>query len=96
MSVVKLGLLTSDPLGYAPLPPAPALLTRTSVHAATGDEDVRWFSYDTRVHVPLTQVSCYLTHTTPETHRLIRENLQETPIYGGWVDSKVRAKGAGG
>ncbi len=33
-------------------------------------------------------MSCYLTHTTAETHRLIRENLQETPIYGGWVDSK--------
>ena len=53
-----------------------------------GDEEVRWFSYDTRVHVPLVQESCYLTHTTPETHRLIRENLKETPIYGGWVDSK--------
>lgn len=53
-----------------------------------GDEEPRWFSYDTRVHVPLVQESCYLTHTTQETHRLIRENLKETPIYGGWVDSK--------
>ncbi len=53
-----------------------------------GDQDERWFSYDTRGHVPLQQMSCYLTHTTAETHRLIRENLHETPIYGGWVDSK--------
>ena len=30
---------------------------------------------------------CHLTHTTPETHRLIEENLAETPVYGGWVDS---------
>ncbi|GAX75540.1 hypothetical protein CEUSTIGMA_g2983.t1 [Chlamydomonas eustigma] len=53
-----------------------------------GDEEERWFSYDTRVHIPREQVSCHLTHTTAETHRLIRENLKETPIYGGWVDSK--------
>ncbi len=53
-----------------------------------GDEDVRWFTYDTRLHRPLQQVSCYLTHTTHETHRIIRDNLKETPIYGGWVDSK--------
>lgn len=32
-------------------------------------------------------MSCHLTRTTPETHRLIEENLAETPVYGGWVDS---------
>lgn len=52
-----------------------------------GDEDVRWFSFDSRAHKLRDQVSCWLTHTTPETHRLLRENLHETPIYGGWVDS---------
>lgn len=57
--------------------------------ANAGDEDVRWFSYDTRVHNPREQMMCYLTHTTAATHRLIQENLKETPIYGGWVDSKV-------
>ena len=31
---------------------------------------------------------CHLTRTTPETHRLIQDNLEETPVYGGWVDSK--------
>lgn len=34
------------------------------------------------------QLACHLTRTTPETHRLIQENLHETPVYGGWVDSK--------
>jgi len=34
------------------------------------------------------QVSCWLTHTSAETHRILRDNLHETPIYGGWVDSK--------
>ncbi len=51
----------------------------------------RWFSFDPEVHVPRPQMPCYLTRTTADTHRLIRENLKETPIYGGWVDSKVRA-----
>jgi tRNA uridine 5-carboxymethylaminomethyl modification enzyme len=56
--------------------------------AAAGDEDVRWFSFDPSVHVPRPQMSCYLTHTTAATHKLIRDNLQETPVYGGWVDAK--------
>ncbi len=47
-----------------------------------GDKDVRWFSFDPEVHVERQQLSCYLTHTTPDTHKLIRENLHETPIYG--------------
>ena len=33
-------------------------------------------------------MSCYLTRTTAETHTIIRDNLAETPVYGGWVDSK--------
>ena len=53
-----------------------------------GDEEVRWFSFDLEVHVPRPQLSCHLTRTTPETHRLIRENLHETPVYGGWVDAR--------
>ncbi|WIA39385.1 hypothetical protein OEZ86_005490 [Tetradesmus obliquus] len=53
-----------------------------------GDEDLRWFSFDPSVHVPRPQMSCYLTHTTAATHTLIRDNLQETPVYGGWVDAR--------
>ncbi len=33
-------------------------------------------------------MNCYLTRTTAETHAIIRDNLAETPVYGGWVDSK--------
>ena len=33
-------------------------------------------------------MDCHLTRTTPETHKMIQENLAETPVYGGWVDSK--------
>jgi tRNA uridine 5-carboxymethylaminomethyl modification enzyme len=29
-----------------------------------------------------------MTRTTPETHQLIRDNLNLSPVYGGWVDAK--------
>ncbi|MGF1538128.1 MAG: tRNA uridine-5-carboxymethylaminomethyl(34) synthesis enzyme MnmG [Elainellaceae cyanobacterium] len=52
------------------------------------DEEVRWFSFDPEAWVEQAQMNCYLTRTTPETHRLIRDNLHLSPIYGGWVDAK--------
>ena len=63
-------------VNYAQLEPQP------------GDTDVRWFSFDPDVWVEREQLPCYLTRTTPETHRLIRENLHLTPVYGGFVDAK--------
>ena len=33
-------------------------------------------------------MSCHITRTTLETHKLIRENLHLTPIYGGFINSK--------
>ncbi|MFB2876293.1 tRNA uridine-5-carboxymethylaminomethyl(34) synthesis enzyme MnmG [Floridanema aerugineum] len=53
-----------------------------------GDAEVRWFSFDPEVWVEREQVPCYMTRTTAETHRLIRENLHLSPVYGGWVDAK--------
>lgn len=53
-----------------------------------GDEQVGWFSFDPQVWVEREQVPCYLTRTTAETHRIIRENLHMSPVYGGWVDAK--------
>lgn len=54
----------------------------------SGDQEVRWFSFDPDVWVEREQMNCYLTRTTDETHRLIRENLHLSPVYGGWVDAK--------
>ncbi|MFS7943774.1 putative mnmG domain-containing protein [Helianthus anomalus] len=31
---------------------------------------------------------CYLTRTTQMTHQLIKDNLQDTLTYGGWVEAK--------
>jgi tRNA uridine 5-carboxymethylaminomethyl modification enzyme len=71
----------------------PARVDRRSVNYDTlepqpGDSEVRWFSFDPEVWVEREQLPCYLTRTTPETHRLIRENLHLSPVYGGWVDAK--------
>ncbi|MBW4670509.1 MAG: tRNA uridine-5-carboxymethylaminomethyl(34) synthesis enzyme MnmG [Cyanomargarita calcarea GSE-NOS-MK-12-04C] len=60
----------------------------TKMQPQPGDEDVRWFSFDPEVWVPREQMPCYMTRTTAETHRLIRENLNLSPVYGGWVDAK--------
>ncbi len=32
------------------------------------------------------QIPCWLTHTTPETHRIIRDNLAGSALYGGLID----------
>lgn len=60
----------------------------THLELQLGDEEVRWFSFDPEVWVEREQLPCYLTRTTTETHRLIRENLHLSPVYGGWVDAK--------
>jgi tRNA uridine 5-carboxymethylaminomethyl modification enzyme len=53
-----------------------------------GDKEVRWFSFDPQAWVEREQMACYMTRTTAETHRLIRENLHLSPVYGGWVEAK--------
>jgi len=35
------------------------------------------------LHSP--QIPCYLTHTTPETHGIIRDNLARSSLYGGQI-----------
>ena len=32
------------------------------------------------------QLPCWLTHTTPKTHGIIRDNLPESALYGGLID----------
>lgn len=59
------------------------------LEAQYGDPITRWFSFDPLAHKCHTpSIPCYLTRTTAATHRIIEENLHETPTYGGWVDAK--------
>jgi len=33
------------------------------------------------------QLPCFLTHTTPKTHDIIRDNLSQSSLYGGYIKS---------
>jgi tRNA uridine 5-carboxymethylaminomethyl modification enzyme len=52
-----------------------------------GNEENQGFSYKTKVFKKISdQHLCYLIHTTPETHKLINDNLGESAMYGGKVE----------
>jgi tRNA uridine 5-carboxymethylaminomethyl modification enzyme len=71
----------------------PARVDRRSVdysqmEVQPSDTEQNWFSFDPSAWIEREQMNCYLTRTTAETHRIIRENLHLTPVYGGFIDAK--------
>ncbi|AUS98504.1 tRNA uridine-5-carboxymethylaminomethyl(34) synthesis enzyme MnmG [Clostridium thermosuccinogenes] len=65
----------------------PARINRRSIDFSKmeeqpGDERIVPFSFETD-EIEKEQVSCWLTYTTEETHRIIRENLHRSPLYSG-------------
>ena len=51
-----------------------------------GDDDPTPFSFRTK-QIPLRQITCHIAHTTPETLRLIRENVHRSPMYSGQIEA---------
>ena len=52
-----------------------------------GDERIVPFSFTTDPEsVQIDQISCWLTYTNPETHKIIRENLERSPLYSGMIE----------
>ncbi|OUQ12773.1 tRNA uridine-5-carboxymethylaminomethyl(34) synthesis enzyme MnmG [Lachnoclostridium sp. An14] len=52
-----------------------------------GDERVVPFSFSTDPEtVQKDQVSCWLTYTNEETHRIIRDNLDRSPLFSGAIE----------
>ncbi len=52
-----------------------------------GDERVVPFSFTTNPEdVQIEQVSCWLTYTNEETHEIIKENLDRSPLYSGMIE----------
>ncbi|MBV8114881.1 MAG: tRNA uridine-5-carboxymethylaminomethyl(34) synthesis enzyme MnmG, partial [Silvibacterium sp.] len=51
-----------------------------------GDADPTPFSFRTR-EIPQRQVSCHIAYTTPETLRIIRENVSRSPMYSGQIQA---------
>ncbi len=55
-----------------------------------GDEPPPLFSFKNRgKRPPLPQVPCFITYTTPETHKIIKNSLNRSPLYTG----KIKARG---
>ena len=50
-----------------------------------GDEPVVPFSFLTDGATLKNRAMCYLTYTTPETHRIILDNLHRAPMYSGAI-----------
>ena len=68
----------------------PARINRKSIdfskmEVQKGDEDIVPFSFEDEIK-PFKQVDCYLTYTTEETHKIIRENLHRSPLYAGKIE----------
>ena len=68
----------------------PARINRRSIDFSKmeiqkGDENIIPFSFDDKID-NIKQVDCYLTYTTEETHKIIRENLHRSPLYAGKIE----------
>lgn len=52
-----------------------------------GDEKIIPFSFSTDPEsIQKEQVSCWLTYTNEETHRIIRENIDRSPLFSGMIE----------
>ena len=52
-----------------------------------GDETMMPFSFDYDT-IERPSLKCYITYTNEETHRIIRENIHRSPLYGGKIVGK--------
>ena len=69
----------------------PARVKRGSIDFAglevqPGDEPVTPFSFETDPAGLFNRTVCHVTYTNEETHRVIRENLQYSPLYSGKIE----------
>lgn len=56
----------------------------TKMEEQKGDETIVPFSFTNKAEdIQRNQVSCWLTYTNPETHEIIRENIDRSPLYSG-------------
>jgi tRNA uridine 5-carboxymethylaminomethyl modification enzyme len=50
----------------------------------SGDEPAPFFSFTEKIH-PLPQMPCFLTYTNTNTHEIILNNLDRSPLYAGII-----------
>lgn len=69
----------------------PARLDKNSIdwekcERQDGDTPPIPFSFMTHDFKPV-QLPCYITHTTPQTHKVIMDNIERAPLYSGQIKS---------
>lgn len=52
-----------------------------------GEDDFHKFSYLIRKKNSLTKRSCFLTHTNERTHEILRQSIEDSPLYNGQIQS---------
>lgn len=52
-----------------------------------GDDTFHTFSYLPDVKRTLTQKSCWMTNTTEEVHEILKESIDDSPLYNGQIKS---------
>jgi len=58
----------------------------TKTEIQYGNVEDQGLSYETTEFIKIKdQIPCWLIYTTPETHQIIRDHLQESAMYGGMV-----------
>lgn len=57
----------------------------TELEIQEGEDEIIPFSFETE-KAPKNQVVCHLTYTNEQTHKVIRDNLSESPLYSGKID----------
>nr|WP_294487220.1 tRNA uridine-5-carboxymethylaminomethyl(34) synthesis enzyme MnmG [uncultured Anaerosporobacter sp.] len=59
----------------------------TKMEEQKGDEEIVPFSFTNKPEdIEKEQISCWLTYTNEETHKIIRENLDRSPLYSGDIE----------
>jgi len=59
----------------------------TKLEPQPGDERVTPFSFETDPEsVQIEQDMCYLAYTNADTHRIIRENIDRSPLFSGMIE----------
>lgn len=55
--------------------------------AQGGEDDFHKFSYLDYKPRPLKQLDCWITYTSPETHKILNNGLKDSPLYNGQIQS---------
>jgi tRNA uridine 5-carboxymethylaminomethyl modification enzyme len=83
-------LMAGFQLGRLKTGTPPRILKRSVDFSKTEEqppEEGIFFSYDDEPCERLPQVACWITHTSPDTKKIIQDNLHRSPLYSGQIKS---------